>query len=60
MITPLQELHTHEEIIHRKKRVAKKNAKFDKDEKHYYVDYLLVSEEKKGTSDDEDAIFYDN
>lgn len=59
VITPLQKLHTHEDIIHRKKRVAKKNVKRDKDEKQFYVDYLLVTEDKKETSDDED-IFYDN
>lgn len=57
VITPLQRLHTHEEVIHRKKRVTKKNTKNDKDEKHYYVDYLLVSEDKKETSDDEEILF---
>lgn len=61
VVTPLNKYHTHEEIIHRKKRVAKKR---EQDDKSYSdVDYLLVPADKKETSEDEDAIFcvtYDN
>lgn len=61
-ITALNKYHTHEEIIHRKKRVAKKRQDDDKD--YADVDYLLLaSTEKKENSEDEDAIFcvaYDN
>lgn len=59
-VTPLNKYHTHEDIIHRKKRVAKKRQ--DDDKEYADVDYLLVSSEKKDNSEDEDAIFcvYDN
>lgn len=54
-VTPLNKYHTHEDIIHRKKRVARKRGK---DEKEYLdVDYLLVSAEKKDASEDEDGLF---
>lgn len=61
VVTPLQKFHTHEEIIHRKKRVAKKRQADDKD--YSDVDYLLLQTDKKETSEDEDAIYcvnYDN
>lgn len=60
-VTPLNKYHTHEDIIHRKKRVTKKRKSDDKD--YGDVDYLVVSTEKKENSEDEDAIFcvaYDN
>ncbi|XP_055304403.1 modifier of mdg4-like isoform X7 [Sitodiplosis mosellana] len=65
-ITILQKFHTHEEIIHRKKRVVKKKQDDDKD--YADVDYLLVSDKKDNSeaeaeAEDEDAIFcvaYDN
>lgn len=57
-VTPLNKYHTHEEIIYRKKRVAKKQGKDDKD--YIDVDYLLVSGEKKDASEDEEGIFGEN
>lgn len=60
-VTPLNKYHTHEDIIHRKKRVTKKRKGDDKN--YGDVDYLVVSTEKKDNSEDEDAIFcvaYDN
>lgn len=61
-VTPLNKYHTHEDIIHRKKRVAKKRPDDDKD--YSDVDYLLVQGDRKETSEDEDAIYcvssYDN
>lgn len=62
IITPLQKLHTHEDIIYRKKRVAKKNATNPEKMYDVVVDYLLVSDDKKETSDDEDVNYvnYDN
>lgn len=62
LVTPLNKYHTHEEIIHRKKRVTKKRQPDDKD--YSDVDYLLVQTDKKETSEDEDAaifcVTYDN
>lgn len=62
-MTPLNKYHTHEDIIHRKKRVAK-NRKNDEEKEYSDVDYLLVQSEKKETSEDEDAaifcVAYDN
>lgn len=60
-VTPLNKYHTHEDVIHRKKRVAKK--RFDEEKDYANVDYLENQSDKKETSEDEDAIFsltYDN
>lgn len=56
-VTPLNKYHTHEDIIHRKKRVAKK--RHDDDKEYSDVDYLLLHGDKKdATSEDEDAAIY--
>lgn len=59
-VTPLQKYHTHEDIIHRKKRVSKKQRHEgqddDTDKDYADVDYLLVTSDKKDNSGDEDAI----
>lgn len=61
-VTILQKFHTHEEIIHRKKRVVKKRP--DEDKEYADVDYLLVADKKDNSeAEDEDPIFcvsYDN
>ena len=65
-VTILQKFHTHEEIIHRKKRVVKKRQ--DDDKEYADVDYLLVADKKDNSEaeiegEDEDPIFcvsYDN
>lgn len=54
-VTPLNKYHTHEDIIHRKKRVPKKRT--DDDKEYSDVDYLVVQGDKKETSEDEDAIY---
>lgn len=54
IITPLNKFHTHEEIIHRKKRVTKKKNLFANVE----ADYILEQSDKKETSDDEDSSIY--
>lgn len=54
-VTPLNEFHTHTDIIHRKKRVAKKRS--DDDKEYSEVDYLVVTSEKKGTSEDEEVTY---
>lgn len=51
-VTVLNKYHTHEEIILRKKRVARKRGDDDKD--FADVDYLLAANDKKETSDDEE------
>lgn len=55
VVTVLNKYHTHEDVIHRKKRVAKKRSDDDKD--FADVDYLLTSTDKKDASEDEDGIF---
>lgn len=54
IVTPLNKYHTHEEIIHRKKRVTKKKDLLENDE----ADYILVQPDKKETSEDEDSSIY--
>lgn len=56
VITPLQENHTHSDVIHRKKRVAKKRTDDDKDFSD--VDFLLVPSDKKDQSEDEEGAIY--
>lgn len=60
VVHPLNKYHTHEEVIHRKKRVSKKRQQSDK--AYEEVDYMVVSSDKKETSEDEDVfcVTYDN
>lgn len=56
IVTVLHKYHTHEDIIHRKKRVAKKRTEEDKEFSD--IDYLLASNDKKETSEDEDGTIF--
>lgn len=54
IVTPLNRYHTHEEIIHRKKRVTKKKNLSENEE----AGYIVVQPDKKETSEDEDSSIY--
>lgn len=56
VVTVLNRFHTHEDVIHRKKRVAKKRGDDDKDFSD--IDYLLGPSDKKETSEDEDGTIF--
>lgn len=56
VVTVLNKYHTHEDVIHRKKRVAKKRSDDDKDFSD--IDYLLMQSDKKETSEDEDGSIF--
>lgn len=55
-VTPLNKYHTHEDIIHRKKRVSKKRSDPTKD--YTEIEDYLLEPDKKETSDDEDTAIF--
>lgn len=56
VVNVLNMIHTHEDIIHRKKRVAKKRTEDDKDFSD--IDYLQTQRDKRETSEDEDGTIF--
>lgn len=57
-VTPLNKYHTHQEIIHRKKRVSKKRSQSPQDSKKYTeMDYLNEIDKKDASDDEETAIY---
>lgn len=63
-VTPLNKYHTHEDIIHRKKRVARKKQemKMINDTENEDVEFYLMQDKKDASEDDASEIYvaYDN
>lgn len=56
IVTPLNKYHTHEDIIKRKKRVARKKATTLADDQ---VQFFIVQSDKKDASEEEEPLFVD-
>lgn len=56
-VTPLNKYHTHEEIIHRKKRVTKKSIPCDDDQRSEDGEFFTVSIKKDMIEDDESELY---
>lgn len=60
IVTPLNKYHTHEDIIRRKKRIAKKkiepiqSTSAEEEMSHFFI---IESSNKKDRTEDEDAVF---